>query len=101
MILEIIKDFITILSVVAAIAFGYLAFARGKKQDDKGEAAQMAVLNANMGEVRGGVDEIKNRLEKFDEKQDQLHTELVRVSESAKQAHKRIDNIEKKLEGKS
>lgn len=93
MIPEIIKDLITIVSVIAAIAFGYLAFAREKKHDDQGEAAQMAVLNANMGEVRGGVDEIKTKLERMDEKQDELRTELAQVKESTKQAHKRIDTL--------
>lgn len=93
MIPQLIKDLTPIFSMIMTVFFGYLAFSRGKKQDDQGEAAQMAVLNANMGEVRGGVDEIKTRLERMDEKQDELRTELAQVKESTKQAHKRIDAL--------
>lgn len=99
MIPENVKDLITIVSMIAAIAFGYLAFARGKKQDHQGEAAQMSVLNANMGEVRGGVSEIKSRLERMGDKQDALRTEVAQVKESTKQAHKRIDEITNKNGG--
>lgn len=61
---EKINEIITIISMLAAIFFGYRAFSRGKKRDHQGEAAQMAVLNANMGAVRDGINEIRAQLAK-------------------------------------
>lgn len=90
-----------IVGTVCAVLFGYLAFARNRKRDDKHEAASDASLSSDIGYIKAGNDEIKRQLEKLDEKQEKQHLHLIErvthVEASAKLAHKQIDDIKRKL----
>lgn len=82
---------ISVLSVVIA----FLGYNLNKSKAIKSDGQESAELKAELGYIRRGVDDIKIDL-KANEKQMQTYGErLTRVEESAKQAHKRIDNFEK------
>ena len=99
------EQFLTVLSVVSticAIVFGYAAFARNRKSDTESEAKNDATVLTEIGYIKANTDEIKaeqkeqrktntefvTRLTEFVER-------LVAVEASAKQAHKRIDTLER------
>ena len=88
--------FLSVLSVgstVCAIVFGYAAFSRNRKNDDKQTGAQSAVLLTELGYVKSGIDDIKRKQSEIDDKYAAMSERVVKVEESAVQAHKRIDTL--------
>lgn len=93
---------LSILSLI--IAFQGYALNKQKQQQDKSksetndaksDAKESAELKAQLGYISKGVDEIRIDL-KANEKQIVAFGERVtRIEESTKQAHKRLDNLEK------
>ena len=95
-----LEIFLTILSVatgLCAIIFGFLAFRRNQKADDKEEGSLRGTMLTDIGYIKSGVDDIK------DEQREQRKTNadflerLVDCEASTKQAHKRIDGLENRL----
>ncbi|MHC1750743.1 MAG: hypothetical protein AB9856_20920 [Cellulosilyticaceae bacterium] len=56
----------------------------------------MQVTQSDIGAIRQGNASILVQLDKMDTKMDNYQERLVRVEESAKSAHKRIDSLEQK-----
>lgn len=95
-----LEIFLTILSVgstVCAILFGFMAFRRNQKADDKEEGSLRGTMLTDIGYIKSGVDDIK------DEQREQRKTNadflerLVDCEASAKSAHHRIDGLENRL----
>lgn len=85
-----------IIGTVCAAVFGYIAFARGRHQDDKSEGKQDGTLFTEIGYIKSGVDDIKRKQDRQEQRHIEVITRLAAVEESAKQAHKRIDRMEEK-----
>lgn len=85
---------ISVVSTICAIAFGYAAFSRNRKTDTTDEAKNDATVLSEIGYMKAGVDDIKRKLEKQDERHLEIMTRLTAVEVSAKQAHKRLDQME-------
>ena len=97
-----LQIFTTVLGVVGtlcAIIFGYIAFKRNNKNDNTEEGKKDGVLLTEIGYIKSGVDDIKRKQEKEDERHVQVVSRLTAVEASAKQAHHRLDNLENKYEG--
>lgn len=93
-----LQIFTTVLGVVGtlcAIVFGYIAFRRNNKSDNTAEGKKDGVLLTEIGYIKSGVDDIKRKQEKEDERHVQVVSRLTAVEASAKQAHHRLDNLEK------
>lgn len=86
---------ISALSVSIALFFGIKNNRRDQKREDKEEAGQSATIITKLEGIEKGVDDIKEEIKgvKADVKED--HDRIIRLEESSKQAHKRIDMIEK------
>ena len=93
----IITTVIGIAGTICAIVFGYLAFRRNNKNDDTAEGKKDGVLLTEIGYIKSGVDDIKRKQEKEDERHIEVVSRLSAVEASAKQAHHRIDNLEAKI----
>jgi hypothetical protein len=95
--LEIFLTILTVATGLCAIIFGYLAFRRNQKKDDTDEGSLRGTMLTDIGYIKSGVDDIK------DEQREQRKTNadflerLVDCEASAKQAHKRIDGLENRL----
>mgnify|MGYP000585152054 FL=1 len=83
-----------------AIVFGYIAFRRNNKNDDTAEGKKDGVLLTEIGYIKSGVDDIKRKQEKEDERHLKVVERLSAVESSAKQAHHRIDEMQSKLNGR-
>ena len=82
--------FTTVLSVfstVCAIVFGYIAFVRNRDKDKESNVKHDATVLTEIGYIKANTDEIKAFV-----------TRLTDVEASAKQAHKRLDHIEKRMD---
>lgn len=83
------------LVAVLALAVSYLAYQLNKSKEIKNDSQQSAEVKAELGYIRKGVDDIRIDLKANERQMIQLGERITRVEESSKQAHKRIDNIEK------
>ena len=93
--MELASAIIGILGVVAAIIFGYLAFRRGQKSDDRTEQKELTEMQTTLGFIKNSVTRIENNQQAQSVTIAGLSERVTRVEESTKQAHKRIDSLEK------
>ena len=68
---------------------------RGNKQDTKEETSQIATVLAKLENISDGVADIKKEINTIKNDVREDHDRIIRVEESAKQAHKRIDECSK------
>lgn len=80
---------------VAGTIFGLVSVFRNKKIDDKSEGKQGGMLHADIGYIKKGIDGIERRLEKQESQYIDIIQQLTEVEVSTRQAHKRIDSLEK------
>lgn len=80
-------------SILGAI-LGYLGFMRNAKKDSECEGKESGTILTEIGYIKAGVDDIKRRQEKQDDRHLEIIGRLTAVEASSKQAHKRLDTIE-------
>lgn len=92
---------VTILSIVlgmigtvCAIVFGYSTYKRNRKADDTLEGKSSGTILTEIGYIKSGVDDIKRKQDKQDERHVEIISRVTAVEQSAKQAHHRIDRLE-------
>lgn len=91
---------VSVLGGIAGVIFGVTTLFRNKKQDDEEDGRQTGVVLTELGYIKSSVDDIKRKQDKQDEQTIGFLRELTEVKESAKQAHKRIDTLEERINGK-
>ena len=87
---------IGIIGTVASICFAYLAFRRNDRHDQRADARQDGVMLTELGYIKGGVDDIKAEQREQRKVNTELYTRMSAVESSAKQAHHRIDRLERR-----
>lgn len=85
---------LSVISTVCAIIFGYVAFVRNRDKDNETEARNDATVLTEIGYIKANTDEIKAEQREQRKTNTEFVSSLTEVEESAKQAHKRLDNIE-------
>lgn len=81
------------ISVLFGMLISYLTFMKGRDKEIKTDATEQAKVSVKLDHISSGVDDIKLDLKTNERQINQLNTELVKVNESVKSAHKRIDRI--------
>ena len=76
----------TIIAIITAI----IAYNKGLKKDGQSSGT----LLSDVGYIKSGVDDLKRKQEKSEERHFELCERVTAVEESAKQAHYRINRIE-------
>lgn len=87
---------IGVIGTLAGFLISYLSFQRTRDKDIKSDAKEDEVIKTKLDSIGKGVDEIRIDLKANEKQINRMNENLIRVDESAKSAHKRID----KLEGK-
>lgn len=87
--------FLSVVSVAFAIYLGMTTISRNKTCDDKNEATQLTTVIVKLENIGTGIARIESDMNniKSDIKEDRER--LVKVEESTKSAHKRLDICEK------
>lgn len=93
--LEVCLTALSVISTVCAIVFGYAAFARNKKKDSTDEGKENGILLTEIGYIKSNTDSIMRKQEKQDEQLVRVLERLSAVEQSAKQAHHRLDRIDR------
>ena len=91
---------VSIVGGIAGIIYGFVSYSRNRKKDDSEDGKQDGVILTELGYIKSGVDDLKRKQDKQDESMIQILRDLTSVQESAKQAHKRIDVIEERINAK-
>lgn len=88
---------ISIISVVFAVCIGTTNFLRNKTKDDRAEASEIVKVSVKLDNISIDISDIKAEMRtmKNDNKEDRER--IVKVEESSKQAHKRLDSLEKQF----
>ena len=93
----IIATVVSICGGIAGIVFGVLSRGRDVRKDNEEDGKQSGIVLTELGYIKAGVDDVKRKQEKQDEQSLQILRELTVVQESTKQAHRRIDGIEERI----
>lgn len=78
---------------IIAVAFGLIGTSFGIYSTIKKQGNQDGAVMSDIGYIKSGVDDIKRKQEKQDEQNFLVIQRLSAVEESAKSAHKRIDQL--------
>ena len=81
------------LSLIFNIYTGISNMKRGHKQDVKEDTSQIASVLVKLENISAGIAEIKNDINSIKNDVREDHDRIIRLEESSKQAHKRIDEI--------
>lgn len=92
---ETISLVFSVLFGVGGLVFGIISAVRNKKTDDTKEAKEDGIVLTELGYIKSGIDDIKHKQEEQEKQNLDFVRHLTAVEESAKQAHKRIDKLEK------
>ena len=92
---------VTIGFITGVVTFfiGYLTFMKNRDKDTRSDAQRDAVFETKLDMIAVNVETIKVDMKTSDKRISELSEHLIRTDESVKQAHKRIDKIEDKIEG--
>ena len=91
-------EWIGLISAAAAISgivLGWIGRARTIQKD----AAEDGELRASVNYIRQGVDDLRVEIRAAGQRYDVLAERLTRTEESVKQAHRRIDRLEGRVDG--
>ncbi|MGH1047655.1 hypothetical protein ACUTR3_27350 [Bacillus sp. NA_145.1] len=86
---------IGVLIAVLSLAISYFGYSLNKTKSIKSDGQQSAEMKAELGYIRKGVDDIRIDQKASERQMVSFGERITRVEESSKQAHKRLDNLEK------
>ncbi|MED5050673.1 hypothetical protein P9850_02150 [Anoxybacillus rupiensis] len=88
---------IGIVVAVLGLVITYQAYQLNKTKEVKTDTQESAELKAELGYIRKGVDDIRIDIKTNERQLAAFGERITRVEESSKQAHKRLDNLEKEM----
>jgi chromosome segregation ATPase len=87
---------IGLLCTITGVVIGIFTFSRNRDKEVKSDASKNAVIETKLDNISTGVESIRIDMKATEKRTSELSERLIRVEESSKQAHKRIDFIENK-----
>ena len=85
---------IGILCTVLGAVIGVLSYNRNRDKDVKNDASDSAVIRTKLDNINSGVESIRIDIKAQEMRVTDLSERVIRVEESTKQAHKRMDKVE-------
>lgn len=86
---------LSIAIAVGGFIIGALTFYRNREKDVKSDVKEQAVTSVKLDNIGKGVDSIRIDMKTNDKRLAEMSHQLIRIDESTKSAHKRIDGLEK------
>lgn len=87
---------IGLICAIGGLLIGFLTFNRSRDKDVKTDASESAVIRTKLDNISSGIDSIRIDIKANERRVSELSERVIRVEESSKQAHKRLDAIENK-----
>lgn len=88
---------IGVLIAIASAVIGYFSYSLNRSKEIKSDGQQGAEMKAKLEYISKGVDDIRIDQKASERQMVSFGERITRVEESAKQAHKRLDNVEKEI----
>ena len=88
---------IGVLIAIASALIGYFSYSLNRSKEIKLDGQQGAEMKAKLEYISKGVDDIRIDQKASERQMVSFGERITRVEESAKQAHKRLDNLEKEV----
>ncbi|MDA1914990.1 hypothetical protein [Bacillus cereus group sp. MYBK242-2] len=88
---------IGVLIAIASALIGYFSYSLNRSKEIKSDGQQGAEMKAKLEYISKGVDDIRIDQKASERQMVSFGERITRVEESAKQAHKRLDNLEKEV----
>ncbi|QGM30478.1 hypothetical protein GI482_08860 [Bacillus sp. N3536] len=85
--------FIGMSCTVLGFLVGLLTYSRNRDKDMKAEAARTAVIETKLDNISRGVEIIQQEMKASEKHREILSERVIRVEESSKQAHRRLDEV--------
>ncbi|MBS9803044.1 hypothetical protein J4052_08705 [Bacillus toyonensis] len=86
---------IGVIIAIASALIGYFSYSLNRSKEIKSDGQQGAEMKAKLEYISKGVDDIRIDQKASERQMVSFGERITRVEESAKQAHKRLDNLEK------
>ncbi|AND06654.1 hypothetical protein COL26_30755 [Bacillus thuringiensis] len=86
---------IGLIIAIASALIGYFSYSLNRSKEIKSDGQQGAELKAKLEYISKGVDDIRIDQKASERQMVAFGERITRVEESSKQAHKRLDNLEK------
>ena len=80
---------------VLGLFIGFLTFKRERDKGIQSDASDQAVIKTKLDNINAGVESIRIDIKANERRVSELSERVIRVEESTKQAHKRLDHVEK------
>lgn len=87
-----------LICTVIGLIIGLFTFNRNRDKDVRSDASESAVIRTKLDNISSGIDSIRIDIKANERRVSELSERVIRIEESAKSAHKRIDFIENKGE---
>ena len=81
------------ISVAFSLYYGMLNIRRNLKHDDAKAATQLTTVMVKLENISNGIAEIKTDMHNIHREAKESRERLIKVEESAKQAHRRLDSL--------
>lgn len=81
-------------SVMFGMIITYFTFVRNRDKDIKHDATKDAKVSTKLDYISTGVDDMRIELRANQKEMSRMNEQIIRVDESTKSAHKRIDKLE-------
>ena len=95
--MENILIYIPIICSIISVTISFLVFNKNKTKDNKENISEDVrrdtILSTKLDMVIAGNSDLKNEIRGINNKFDKVNERLIRVEESSKQAHKRLDTL--------
>lgn len=92
-----LPTFLSVISVTVAVCAFFANGKRTKSQDDRKDASEMTTVIVKLETIGDGIKEIKGEIQNMKDEIRLDHDVLIKVQESAKQAHKRLDEMQTQI----
>lgn len=87
---------LTIICSIIGTIVAVITFQKSRDKDIRTNSRSEAVVSTKLDYIQRGVDDIRLDIKAQDRKITEMNEKLIKVEESAKSAHKRLDSIEEK-----
>lgn len=79
---------------VIGVLISFITLSRGRDKDVRSDAAKNAAIETKLDNISQSVDSIRIDFKASELRWNSLSEKVIRIDESTKQAHKRIDGLE-------
>lgn len=90
-----VQIIISLFSLLLGAFIGVLTYTRKRDKDVKDDASELAIIKTKLDSIGSGIESIRVDMKANEARVAHLSERLVRLEESSRQAHKRIECLEK------